>query len=44
VEECQRLETMINGMAMIQPGMAGDTSVVEQVRTYFEDQTTRGGG
>ncbi len=36
VEECMRLETMINAMAVMQPGMAGDDSVAVAVREYFE--------
>ena len=35
VEECQRLEMMINAMAKIQPGTAGDTSSVRKVKNYF---------
>ena len=35
LEECQRLETVINAMASVQPGMAGDTSSVAEVKRYF---------
>lgn len=37
VEECQRLEMMINVMAEIQPGTSGDTSSVKEVKAYFQD-------
>ncbi len=36
LEECQRLEMMINAMAEIQPGASGDTSSVEKVKAYFQ--------
>ncbi len=35
LEECQRLETVINAMASVQPGMVGDTSSVTKVKCYF---------
>jgi len=35
VEECQRLEMMIQAMAQVQPGTSGDTSSVSAVRQYF---------
>lgn len=35
IEECQRLERMINAMATMQPGMSGDTSSATMVRDYF---------
>jgi len=37
VEECQRLEMMINAMAEIQPGTGGDSSSAETVRAFFQD-------
>ncbi len=36
LEECLRLETMIDAMASIQPGKGGDTSSVAEVKRYFE--------
>ena len=36
MEECRRLETIIQAMAMIQPGTAGDLSSVEQALDYFQ--------
>jgi predicted TIM-barrel fold metal-dependent hydrolase len=36
LEECQRLEMVINAMAAVQPGTAGDISSVIEVRRYFE--------
>lgn len=35
VEECQRLEMMINAMAAVSPGMSGDTSSVTVVKDFF---------
>ena len=35
LEECQRLEAMINAMAAVTPGMPGDTSSVAVVRDFF---------
>jgi len=35
VEECRRLEMMINAMDQIQPGMAGDTSSVTMAKAFF---------
>ena len=36
LEEAQRLETMINAMAAVQPGLSGDTSSVNRVQEYFQ--------
>ncbi len=36
VEECARLETMINAMSVMQPGTSGNNSVVVKVREFFE--------
>jgi hypothetical protein len=36
IEECMRLETMINAMVVMQPGMAGDASTAAAVREHFE--------
>lgn len=35
VEECQRLESIINAMAALHPGMCGDTSSVTMVMDFF---------
>jgi hypothetical protein len=35
VEECQRLEMMINAMDQIQPDMKGDTSSVTMAKAFF---------
>ncbi len=35
IEECQRLEMMINAMAQMQPGSGGDTSSVTKVKEFF---------
>lgn len=35
VEECQRLELMINAIAGVQPGMGGDTSSVTMAKAFF---------
>jgi predicted TIM-barrel fold metal-dependent hydrolase len=35
IEECQRLEMMINAMDQIQPGMKGDTSSVTMAKAFF---------
>lgn len=35
LEECARLEMMINAMAGVQPGLSGDTSSVAMVKHYF---------
>jgi len=35
IEECQRLELMINAMGQIQPGMKGDTSSVTMAKAFF---------
>jgi hypothetical protein len=36
LEECQRLEMMINAMAAVQPGLAGDTTSVTAVKEFFD--------
>jgi hypothetical protein len=35
VEECQRLDLMINAIAGVQPGMGGDTSSVTMAKAFF---------
>lgn len=35
IEECQRLEIVINAMAAMQPGKEGDTNTVTMVRDFF---------
>ena len=35
VEECERLELMINAMGQIQPGIEGDTSSVTMAKAFF---------
>ena len=35
IEECERLEMIIQAMAQVQPGTSGDTSSVTAVRSYF---------
>lgn len=35
IEECNRLEMMINAMSHVQPGMVGDTSSVTMVKGFF---------
>ncbi|MEA3326125.1 MAG: amidohydrolase family protein [Chloroflexota bacterium] len=35
IEECQRLEMMIQAMAQVHPGTSGDTSSATTVRQYF---------
>jgi hypothetical protein len=37
IEECERLEMMINAMAEIQPGTSGDSSSVKTVKQFFQD-------
>lgn len=36
LEECERLEIMINAMAGVQPGLSGDTSSVTMVKKFFK--------
>jgi hypothetical protein len=36
VAECERLETMIGMLAVAQPDLAGDTTVVSMVKEYFQ--------
>lgn len=36
VEECRRLEVIIQAMAQVQPGTAGDVSSVQQALEYFQ--------
>ena len=35
LEECKRLETMVQAMAAAQPGLSGDTSSVTMVKEFF---------
>jgi predicted TIM-barrel fold metal-dependent hydrolase len=35
VEECRRLEMMINAVAQVQPGMGGDTTSVKMAKAFF---------
>jgi len=37
IEECERLEMMINAMAEIQPGMVGDTSSAKRAKSLFSN-------